>query len=461
MPVDPLACCLHGGAITKEEMILLLMTDVNRWNQWREENSFESLELPNLELNAARLNGVNLSNIDLAGTDFRFASLNGAILKLANLSQSQFGYAQLEAAHFGDSYLADAIFTGTNLENADFSGAMLENTVFSDVDLSQSKGLETLSHWGPSTIGIDTIFRSKGKLPESFLRDAGVPEEFIRSVPSLIGAQEDIQFNSCFISFSFTDEEFARRLHGRMRDEKLRVWFAPEDMKGGRKIHEQIEAQIQVQDKLLLLLLSGASMKSEWVATEIHHARQREIREKRQVLFPIALCPFEEIRKWKSFDADSGKDMAREVREYLIPDFSGWKDNDTFEAKFQKLLQDLKSDSPAPPVGSLRPVTEELSQQAMEILKIIEQSGATRAIMFRGGKAFGLQPHGGSFSFSEEPRFIVEDMEALVALGLLKLADYNGAGDPIYAITREGVALVKDKPEIRTPDGNLIGAGRR
>ena len=48
----------------------------------------------------------------------------------------------------------------------------------------------------------------------------------------------DVQFSSCFISYSPKDEEFARRLHGKMRDAHLRVWFAPEDMKSGAKLHE-------------------------------------------------------------------------------------------------------------------------------------------------------------------------------------------------------------------------------
>src|SRR5262249_44783765 len=32
-------------------------------------------------------------------------------------------------------------------------------------------------------------------------------------------------FSSCFISHSSADKEFARRLHSRMREEGLRVWF--------------------------------------------------------------------------------------------------------------------------------------------------------------------------------------------------------------------------------------------
>ena len=43
------------------------------------------------------------------------------------------------------------------------------------------------------------------------------------------------------------------------------------------------------------------------------------------------------------FDADSGKDLAVELREYYIPDFSNWKAHDAFETEFAKLLRDLRA----------------------------------------------------------------------------------------------------------------------
>jgi len=88
-----------------------------------------------------------------------------------------------------------------------------------------------------------------------------VPDDFIAFIPSHFGMQQAIQFYSCFISYSTRDEEFARRLYSRMRDEKLRVWFAPEEMKGGQKLYEQIERAIQLHDRLLLVL-SESSMQS-------------------------------------------------------------------------------------------------------------------------------------------------------------------------------------------------------
>jgi len=216
-------------------------------------------------------------------------------------------------------------------------------TNFADVDLSTVKGLETILHIGPSTVGVDTLYRSGGKIPEGFLRGCGVPEEFITYLPSLIGAQQAIQFYSCFISYSHQDEDFAQRLYGKLRDAGLRVWYAPEDMRGGRKLHEQIEDAIRVHDKLLLVL-SEHSLGSEWVMTEIRKARKAERREGRRKLFPIRLVDFERLRDWECFDADSGKDLGVELREYFIPDFQHWKDHDAFEAGAARLLKDLRAE---------------------------------------------------------------------------------------------------------------------
>jgi hypothetical protein len=90
-------------------------------------------------------------------------------------------------------------------------------------------------------------------------------------------------------------------------------------------------------------MLSEHSMNSEWVKTEIYHARQNEVRNNKRKLFPIGLVDFETIRKWEAFDADTRKDMAREVREYFIPDFSNWKDSAAYKKAFDRLLRDLKA----------------------------------------------------------------------------------------------------------------------
>ena len=170
-----------------------------------------------------------------------------------------------------------------------------------------------------------------------------MPEEIVDLVNSIRTGPAK-QWHSCFISYSTKDEEFARRLHSRMREANMRVWLASEDLKGGKKLHEQLFEAIQIHDRLLIVL-SEHSIQSEWVMTEIRKARDVEKKEKRRKLFPIRLCDFGTLRDWTCFDADTGKDLAVEVREYFIPDFSNWKNHDAFESAFARLKIDLEAEN--------------------------------------------------------------------------------------------------------------------
>jgi hypothetical protein len=293
----------------------------------------------------SNLKWANLSAADLSAASLSEAILSEAKLKRVNLIRAQLTRADLRwvdlrEADLTASELGGADLSEANLSGADFSRASIGRTTFGNNDLSSVKGLETVIHSGPSTIGVDTLIKSDGKIPAVFLRGTGIPADFISQIPSLIAGMQP-QFYSCFISYSHQDKEFLRRLHARMRSENLRVWYAPEDIRGGTKLDEEIFRAIQTHDKLLLVL-SANSMKSDWVMTEIRRARKAEREGNRRKLFPIRLVDFDSIQKWECFDADTGKDLAIEVRRYYIPDFSNWKDHDVFEAEFAKLLRDLK-----------------------------------------------------------------------------------------------------------------------
>jgi hypothetical protein len=307
---------------------------------------FGLADLTEADLQSAGLSGANLVSADLRGANLMAANLRGADLRGANFVAANLRAANLGEANLSVADLSMADLSAASLDNMDLTVAIVGSTIFANVDLSRVKGLETLVHNGPSSIGLDTIYRSKGKIPHVFLRGAGVPENFIEYMASLVGT--GIEFYSLFISYSTHDQEFAERLHADLQAKGVRCWFAPHDMRSGKKVHEQIDEAIRVYDKLLLIL-SPASMESEWVKTEIFKAREREIREKRRVLFPIRLCSFEALRDWKLFDADAGKDLAREIREYFIPDFSNWKDHDAYRKAFDRLLHDLHGKSDPPP----------------------------------------------------------------------------------------------------------------
>jgi uncharacterized protein YjbI with pentapeptide repeats len=349
-----------------QEHLAILEKGVRAWNQWRQENPTVVPNLNNADLLYAELSGINLGRADLGSVKLAGANLSGANLLGASLSSARLRATNLRSANLGLTYLAgatlqsamlaDAILTGadlfetdfrkTELVGTDFTGAIMNATDLTQTSLSGAKGLANVEHHGPSIIGIDTIYLSHGRIPEAFLRGCGVPENLIHYIPSLVDSEEGMQFYSCFISYSGKDEDFTRRLHSRMREAQLRVWFAPEDIQGGKKLDEQIESAIRVYDKLLIVL-SKASLRSEWVMKELRKAFETERRSGKRKLFPVRLTDYRTLKRWECHDSKSGKDLAEELRQYFIPDFSNWKDHDQFEAAFGRLLNDLRADESA------------------------------------------------------------------------------------------------------------------
>jgi hypothetical protein len=361
--------------MANEEHLAMLRQGTDAWNHWRKHRpgigpdlrgaDLREAHLSGANLNAADLRGANLVEVDLSGADlggadlgradfFRAdlsevnlykAKLNRTDLSGAHLSGAHLGGADLGGANLRWTNLSEANLTGAdlsranlseaNLSGADFSEARVRSTVFADVDLSEAKGIDMVVHEGPSSIGMDTIYRSHGKIPEAFLRGAGLPDEFITSIHDLF--VQPIQFYSCFISYSSKDQEFAERLHADLQDKKVRVWFAPEDLKIGDPFRQRIEESIRVYDKLLVVL-SENSVNSTWVASEVEAAFEKERKNPgRTVLFPIRL---------DDGVMDTSEAWAADIRRTRhIGDFTRWKDHDAYKKAFDRLLRDLKAES--------------------------------------------------------------------------------------------------------------------
>jgi hypothetical protein len=166
------------------EQLSILRQGVEVWNKWRASpNESAHLDLRRANLSGLNCNGVDLNGVDLGGADFDGVSLNsadlcGADLRGArltgNLSEVNLFAAKLTGANLTGALLWGTNFNGTTLDDADLTSATLSNTIFADVDLSSTKGLDSLHHFGPSTVGIDTIFRSRGQISDLFLRSVGV-----------------------------------------------------------------------------------------------------------------------------------------------------------------------------------------------------------------------------------------------------------------------------------------------
>ena len=310
--------------MANQQHLEILMKGVEAWNRWRVQNPETRPDL---------------SEADLSEADLHLADLSGANLLRANLVEAKLIEANLSGANLSGADLSEADLGGAILSAADLKDSVMKYTLVVDLDLSVAKWLETVKHVGPSTVGIDTIYRSQGNIPEIFLRGAGVPENFIAYMKSLAGTPEAFEYYSSFISYSTKDQKFADLLHSQLQSKGARVWLATEDLKIGDKFRAKIDEAIRLFDKLLLVL-SKDSVKSTWVEAEVEAAFEKERKQGRPVLFPIRLddAVIEADEAW----------AANIRRTRHIGDFRKWKDHDEYQKAFARLMRDLEAEEKGP-----------------------------------------------------------------------------------------------------------------
>jgi uncharacterized protein YjbI with pentapeptide repeats len=326
--------------MANKEQVKILKKGVEEWNKWRKENPDIKIDLGEADLRKANLTRANLKEATLAG-----ANLRGAYLMTANLREANLEEANLESAYLWEVNLRGAIFDGAKLIGTHFF-----STNFANTDLSKAEGLEESLHKGPSTLGTDTLQRSKGKIPEAFLRGCGLSDWEIESArlyrPNLstkevndilyriydLRAHQAIQINPLFISYNHKDSDFVDAMEKHLNEKGIRFWRDIHHATAGRL--EKVVDRAMRLNPTVLLVLSENSVQSDWVEHEARSARELEKELKRDVLCPVALdgawknCPWP-VR------------LREQIMEYNILDFSNWKDEAEFTRKFGKLVEGL------------------------------------------------------------------------------------------------------------------------
>ena len=111
-------------------------------------------------------------------------------------------------------------------------------------------------------------------------------------------------------------------------------------MRTGDRLHDTIDHQIQMHEKLLLIF-SEHSVGSDWIENEVEAAFDKERRDngRRNVLFPIRIDRAIEVTEvaW-------AKTIKRTRH---ISDFSEWTDIGSYRRAFARVLRDLQFDPEA------------------------------------------------------------------------------------------------------------------
>lgn len=312
-----------------------------------------------------KLIGSTFIDAKFSNTTFEHCIMMGSDLFRSILRDTRLLFCDARGAFFGETEFFRCLLFGNWLGEATFFATRFLDTPIAINDLSETKHPEQYSIVDVATLhksaaillaaataeyGSDEMNLHARKSLEDvdsiqrFFRACGVPPEAIGLFRRWLLAPE---YASVFISYSTQDEAFAKELDRELRKRGIDVWFAPHSIRGGRTILEQVTAAISRQERVILIL-SESSMQSGWVETEIRHAILSKNSARR--LFPIRLVPFDVLKQWKLFDSDSGRDLARYVRDFYVPDFSGWRNEDAFLTAVEHLCRDLRSDTA--PAGS-------------------------------------------------------------------------------------------------------------
>ena len=350
------------------EHLEILNQGVNVWNNWRENNPNIYPDLHGADLISKNLEGINfsktilvnvqLNHANLAHSDFSEANMISVVLRDANLDDAyllnaRVGAAHLERISLKNAVLMGASFRGANLTdanlmeakfwltnlaqaelfNANFTNATMGYSFLEFLDLKNVKGLETVNFTGPLSIGIETLYLSKGQIHTSFLRNAGVPENLIDYLPSLINGA--LEFYSCFISVSEADYMFAEKLRSDLKQTGVSCYLWKEDMRMGHDMYKSIDSAINTYEKVVVVC-SESSLNSPAVLREIERALQKEDEFMRQgkhyeVLFPIRLDDHV-LSNWKHH-------RKADVTKKYIGDFRHWQDKIQYQKAFGKLLE--------------------------------------------------------------------------------------------------------------------------
>ena len=246
--------------------------------------NFTGVKLGGSDFGGAVLRDAKLCGADLGRTDLSHADLRGADLRGADLGRALIRHTNLGGADLRDAALGGAVFDDADLSGSDLAGAVLGRTVLANLDLPAAKGLADASHSAPSSIGSDTMTRSRGRITEPFLRGCGLATWEVLSArlyeadlsPNQVSELQYRIFdawtkgrsliNGCFISYSWKDANFVDRLRERLAGEGINIWLDRHDMVAGN-IQDQVWQAIQVYH-VVIIVLSEAAIGSDWVESE-------------------------------------------------------------------------------------------------------------------------------------------------------------------------------------------------
>ena len=167
--------------MASEEQLSLIRQGVEKWNQWRDQNTDIRPDLSQADLREIQLQKADLSNTNLNKAKLQFSNLTGANLQGTSLKKAKFQEANLQSANLKNADLSGAGMLESNLQYADLENANLEGAQFNeDVLFNQTnlKGANLKGTTGLSSSQINLAITDKQTRLPDYLEEE-VDDDFL------------------------------------------------------------------------------------------------------------------------------------------------------------------------------------------------------------------------------------------------------------------------------------------
>jgi uncharacterized protein YjbI with pentapeptide repeats len=251
-----------------------------------------------------------------------------------------FSNCSVDANTFHNFSLIKSTFTGCEISGNIFSNSPFSKKTFADKN--------TLSRFEVSHSDLHTLSRSE-ELDAGFLyKMFGITD---KTLPHFIEqTTKEVHYQSCFISYSFKDREFTKRLNESLLRKGVKTFLWEKDAPAGRTLKEIMSTQIHTFEKVLFIA-SEHSIKSAACQYELSEARYKQDKLWQSIYIPIHLDDFlfkikkDEVRPlekreeyWKNIEG---------IREFHCIDFSPFRNYDpslefSFDQHVGKIFEALK-----------------------------------------------------------------------------------------------------------------------
>jgi hypothetical protein len=248
----------------------------------------------------------------------------------------------IKESSFDTIDFTDSVFEGCSLSLIQFSDCILTTQTLSS---NNETPANEYNH-----IDIRTILNSNDQNINVLENLFGIHNPEIKDY--LIGLTSKIQFQSIFISYSFSDKKFASIINSELMKRGILTFLWEKDAPGGKQLKDIMKEGVNKKDRVLFIA-SQHSLKSTACHFELTQGRKKQEKTWEDVLFPIHIDNYLfEIAKDKIRPKEVQEEYwqnIEELRSLNSIDFSEFQNVDTkqnieFDKVLFKLIKGLRKE---------------------------------------------------------------------------------------------------------------------